>query len=121
MGIDPKKWIKLFLKSKRLDPESIQYTAEQQAKIDAQPPPDPRRSPSQRSRADRRDGIAAKQTADQQSPLPRSASPQAAAVLEGGRVQAENSRTVVNHIERLHELQTERELALLDYANRCTR
>jgi hypothetical protein len=105
-GIDPKKWIKLFLKSKRLDPESIQYTAEQQAKIDAQPPPDPpsrrRRQRSPRRPPRRRSPPSRPRTSRASASEERIA--QAAAVLEGGRVQAENSRTVVNHIERLHEL-----------------
>ena len=40
-GADPKKWFAEFLKTKRLDPRSIQYSEEDQAKMAQQPPPPP--------------------------------------------------------------------------------
>ncbi len=116
-GIDPKKWAKMFFQSKRLDPASLQYTPEQQAKIDAAPPPDPPQVAAAKIAAQTAaTALAAKQTTEQQSVQSEERIAQAAAVLDGARVQAENSRTVVNHIERLHELSTERELAMLKYA-----
>jgi len=42
-GIDPKKWIKQYFRSQRLDPKDFQYSKEDQQKIDEQPgPTDPR-------------------------------------------------------------------------------
>jgi hypothetical protein len=40
-GIDPKRWFKTFMKTKRLDPRDVCYTEAEQAKIDAQPPAPP--------------------------------------------------------------------------------
>lgn len=39
-GANPKKWFASMLKGKGLDPKSYQYTPEEQAKIDAMPPPE---------------------------------------------------------------------------------
>lgn len=39
-GINPKEWMQLYLKSKRLDPRKLQYTEEEQAKMDQAPPPE---------------------------------------------------------------------------------
>ena len=42
-GVDPKKWFKMLAKSKRLNPEDLQYSEEEQKKMEAAPPPpDPR-------------------------------------------------------------------------------
>lgn len=38
-GVDPKKWFGLLAKSKKLDPKEFQYTEEEQAKLEKQPPP----------------------------------------------------------------------------------
>lgn len=117
-GVDPKKWFKLFLKSKRLDPAEIQYTPEQQAKIDAAPPPEaPTVTVAKIVQQTSLTELAAGQTADQQSLATEERIAAGAQALEGGRVEAENNRTVVNHIEKLHELQTQHDLALLQYAN----
>lgn len=40
-GVDPKRWFKLMAKSKRMNPADIQYSDEEQKKIDSQPPPPP--------------------------------------------------------------------------------
>ena len=39
-GLDPKKWMEEWLKSKRLDPRKMQYTEEEQAKMAQTPPPE---------------------------------------------------------------------------------
>lgn len=36
-GVDPKRWFSEYMRSKRLDPRKVQYTPEEQAKLDAQP------------------------------------------------------------------------------------
>jgi hypothetical protein len=38
-GIDPKRWFKTYMKTKRLDPRDVQYTEAEQEKMDKQPPP----------------------------------------------------------------------------------
>ena len=40
-GVDPKKWFAEYMKTKRLDPRNIQYTEEELAKIQSQPPAPP--------------------------------------------------------------------------------
>lgn len=125
-GIDPKKWTRLFLKSKRLDPEDVQYTEEQQAKIDAAPPPEAPVVKVAKIAADTAmKQIAAKQTTEQQGQASEERIAQAANALEGGHVQndaqriaAEQHRTLADATVKLHELQTRRELAMLDYANK---
>ena len=124
-GIDPKKWIKMFLKAKRLDPASLQYTDEEMAKIESTPPPDaPVVTVAKIAAQTAATQLAAKQTTEQQSLQSEEKIAQAAAVLDGAkvqndaaRVQAENSRTVVQHIEKLHELKTHHDLELMKYAN----
>lgn len=116
-GIDPKKWIKMFFQSKRLDPAQLQYTKEEQARIDAQPPPEaPQVAVAKIAAQTAANELVAKQTNDQQTVQSEERLAQAAAVLTGAKVEAENNRTVVNHIERLHELKAQHEIALLDYA-----
>jgi hypothetical protein len=125
-GIDPKKWTKMFLRSKRLDPEDVQYTEEQQAKIDAAPPPEAPAVTVAKIGADTAmKQLAAKQTVEQQSQQSEERIAAAANTLEGqhvqneaGRIQAEQHRTLADATVKLHELQTRRELAMLDYANK---
>jgi hypothetical protein len=67
-GIDPKKWAKLFLKSKRLAPGDVQYSEEEQAKIDAAPPPEAPAVTVAKIAADTQLKLGAmKQTAEQQT------------------------------------------------------
>lgn len=125
-GIDPKKWVKMFLKSKRLDPAALQYTKEEQDKIDAAPPPEaPAITVAKITAQTAATELAAKQTTDQQSAASEERLAQAASILDGqkvetekARVEAENNRTVVTHIEHLRELEARERLAMLDYANR---
>ncbi len=125
-GIDPDKWMKMFLQGKHLDPKLLQYTDEQKAKIAATPPPDaPPVAVAKIQAQTAATQLAAKQSTEQQTTASEERIAQAAAVLdgarvqnEGARVQAEQQRTVVEHIQALHELQTKHDLALLDYANK---
>jgi hypothetical protein len=125
-GIDPKKWTKMFLRSKRLDPEDVQYTEEQQAKIDAAPPPEAPVVTVAKIDADvAMKQLAAKQTTEQQGQASEERIAQAANTLEGGHVQndanriaAEQHRTLADATVKLHEMQMRRELAMLDYANK---
>ena len=124
-GVDPKKWTKMFLRSKRLDPEDVQYTEEQQAKIDAAPPPEAPAVTVAKIGADTAmKQLAAKQTVDQQSQASEERIAEAAHTLEGqhvqneaGKIAAEQHRTLAEATVKLHELETRRELAMLQYAN----
>lgn len=116
-GINPKKWMKLFLKSKRLDPADLQYTEEEQKKIDSTPPPvAPVVQVAQIKAHTDTMAIAAKQGEGQQTRQHEQQLAQATAVLEGSRIQAEDNRTLVDHVGWMHELQMKHELALLEYA-----
>ena len=124
-GIDPKKWAKLFLKSKRLTPEDVMYSAEDQAKIDAAPPVEAPAVTVAKIVADTAmKQLAAKQGADQQTQASEERIAQAANTLEGGhvqndaaKVQAETQRTQVNATIELHKIQAARDLAIMQYAN----
>lgn len=118
-GADPKKWFKLFLKSKRIDPEGVQYSEEQQQKIDAAPPPvAPQVQVANINASVARDALVMKQSADERTAQNETQIAQAANELDGQRVQVEQHRTLAEATVKLHELQTRRELAMLDYANR---
>ena len=118
-GFDPKKWAKLFLKSKRIDPADVQYTEEQQAKIDATPPPDAPPVAAAKINADTQLKLGVmKQGTEQQSVQSEERIAQAAQALEGHRVDADQNATLTDATVKLHELQTRRELAMLDYANK---
>ena len=125
-GMDPKKWATQFLKSKRLDPKDMQYTEEQQAKLDAAPPPEaPQVTVAKIGQDTAMKQLAATQTTEQQSQASEERIANAAHVLEGAGVQndaariaAEQHRTLADATVKLHEIQARRELAMLDYANR---
>jgi hypothetical protein len=125
-GGDPKKWFKQMLRSKRLDPDDFTYTEEEQAKIDAQPPPGAPQVEAAKINADTQLKLGVmKQTADQQTVQSEERIAQAAQALEGGhvqneqqRIQAEQHRTLTEATVKLHELQMKHDLALLEYANR---
>ena len=118
-GINPKLWAKEFLKSKKLDPVNFLYTEEEQAKIDATPPPDPPVVAAAKVNAQvATQALVAKQGTDQQTIASEERIAQAAQVLEGGRVQNEQHKTLTDATVQLHEMAVRRELAMLDYANR---
>jgi hypothetical protein len=118
-GIDPKRWAKLFLKSKRLNPEQVQYTEEEQAKIDAAPPPE---NPSVTVAKIVQDtqlklGVM-QQTADQQTTQAEGEIAAAAHVLEGGKAQIEQTRVHGELTIKANQIQMEHDRALMEYANR---
>ncbi len=118
-GIDPKKWAKEFLKSKRLDPALFLYTEEQQAKIDATPPtPPPPVQVAQIAASVARDKLVAEQSAGERTLQNETQIAQAAQALDGSRVAAEQHRTLTEATVHLHEMETRRQLAMLEYANR---
>lgn len=110
-GGDPKKWFKMYLKSKRIDPEDVQYTAEEQKRIDAQPPPKAPAIAAAEIRAQvAREGLVVEQQVHGLSLKNEKEIAAAAAELDSDTVKTD--ATV-----RLHELQLKREMAMLEYAN----
>lgn len=124
-GIDPKKWAKQFLKSKRLQPEDFQYSPEDQAKLDAAPPPLAPAVQAAQIAADAQLKLGVmKQTTEAQGLQSEERVAAAANVLEHGhvdneaqRVQAEHQRTLADATVKLHDIQMRHDLALLEYAN----
>ena len=118
-GIDPKKWTKMFLKSKRLDPQDLQYTEEQQAKIDAAPPPEAPAVTAAKIAADAQIKMAVmKQQTEAQSLQSEQQIEQAANVIEGGRIQNESHRNAMMATVDLHREQMLHQRAMMEYANR---
>jgi hypothetical protein len=118
-GIDPKKWAKLFLKSKRLDPEQVQYTEEEQNRIDAAPPPeDPSVTVAKIAQDTALKLGAMKQTADQRTEQNRGQMAAAGHALDVGTAQTEQTRVHGELTIKAHALDIERQNALLAYANR---
>lgn len=100
-GIDPKRTVGEYLKSRRFDPAAFQYSDEEQQKMaQQQPVPAPQVQAAQiRAQVDLQK---AKMDTDRDAVY----------------VQAEMERTKAEHDARIQELQIKRELALLDYANK---
>lgn len=118
-GLDPKKWAKLFLKSKHLNPEDVQYTKEEQEKMDAAPPPEAPAITVAKINQDTQLKLGVmKQTTDQQTMQKEGVIEQAANELEGKKVETQQQGIHVDATVRLHELEVQRQTALIDYANR---
>ena len=114
-----KKWMKQNLRAHKLDPEDFTYTEEEQAKLDAMPPPEPPAVTVAKLNADTQLKLGImRQQGDAQSIASEEKIEAAANVLEGGKVQAEQQRTHVDATVKLYELKMAHDRALLDYANR---
>jgi hypothetical protein len=118
-GLDPKRWAKLFLKSKRLNPDDIAYSEEEQAKLDAAPPPEAPAVTVAKINADTNIKLGVmKQTADQQTQQSEAQIAAAAHTLEVGKAQADQQQTHLDATLQAHELQMAHERSLMDYATR---
>lgn len=110
-GINPKKWFSEFMKSKRLDPRTFQYTDEEQKQIESQPQPKAPAVEAATIRAQSAEKIA---TAKSQESVQL-------AKMDTDRdtvhVQSQTKRDENQHAATMTELALRRELALLDYAN----
>lgn len=92
-GINPKSWAKQMVMSKKLDPADFMYTKEEQAKIDATPPPeDPR---VQAAKVTMQGWVAEAQL----------------------KATSDDKKTHVTAVVDLHELNMKREIAILQYAH----
>lgn len=117
-GWDPKRWADLYAKSKRLNPDDLKYSPEEQERIDSQPPPESPQVQVAKVNADTKLKVAVmKQGPEQQGAAAEQRVAEAATILEGKRIEAEERRTLADSTIRLHELQEKRYLAELEYAN----
>lgn len=111
-GLDPKLAMKMFLKSKRLDPEDVQFTPEMQAKMDAAPQAAAPVVEAAKINQDTTLKVAVmKQQGEAQSVQSEERVAQAAQALEGQGQQ-------VDATVRLHELQMRHDLAIMEYSAR---
>lgn len=118
-GIDPKRWARQFLKSKRLDPDDFQYSPEEQEKIESASPPEAPAVTVAKIAADTQLKIAVMgQQAEAQSLASEERINAAANALEGGRIQNEQHRTAVDATVRLHEAQIQHDRAVMEFANK---
>lgn len=118
-GIDPKRWAKLFLKSKRLNPDDVQYSEEEAQKIAAAPPPeDPAVTVAKIAQDTQLKIGVMKQQADQQTTQNEGQIAAAAHALEVGTAQTEQQRIHGELMLKAHELQMQHDRALMEYANR---
>jgi len=111
-GIDPARYFKEVAKLNGLVPEDVQFTtAELQALMSQQPPPDPRVQVAQiRAEADIK--TTQMEVTTDQARIARDID------RDQLYVQAENERTQATSITKQAELELRRELAMLDYANK---
>ncbi len=117
-GIDPKKWAKLFLKSKRLNPDEVQYTEEEQAKLDANPPPEAPAVTVAKINADTQIKLGVmKQTADQQTTQAEGQIAAAAHVLEVARTQTEQQKVHGDLTMQAHQMDQQNQQALTEQNN----
>lgn len=111
-GLNPRKTMKEFLKSKRFDPRQLENTEEEQAKIDSQPPPKPYQVDVANINAQSREKIAAGTAEIDKGEL----------ILEAHRVRDENAaraRELQNQVDDLKvrlaettmKLETQKQLA----------
>lgn len=117
--LSPAKWAKMMLRSKRINPDDLRYTDDELKAMKAQPPP---QAPAVevaniKAKVDM-EKLASSQTADQRSSQNEASITQAAHALEGARVEAEDRRTLSDSTIRLHELNTQRDIAIMDHANK---
>lgn len=116
-GGNPKRWFKMLLKSKRIDPAEVCNTAEEQAKIDAQPPTQlPQVQVATINQDTQMKILAAKQPVEQQTIENEQRIAEAAQALEGKKVDAEDNRTVVEHGTKRYIADRDYDKALLQYA-----
>jgi hypothetical protein len=112
-GIDPKKWAEMFLKSKRLNPQDVQYTKEEQAKMAAAPPPEqPAVTVAKINQDTEMKKLAATQTADQQNAQNEAQIAAAAHVLETGKVQVAQQKVHLDSTLAASKLEMEQKQEL---------
>jgi len=118
-GIDPKKWADEFLRSKRLRPSAFKYSEEEQAKLDANPPPEAPTVTVAKINADTQLKLGVmKQTTDQRTEQNEAQIAAAAHALEVGNAQVNQTQVHGELTLRAHQLEMEHQRALMDYATK---
>lgn len=118
-AIDPKKWAKIYLKSKRLVPEDLQYSKEEQeAQAKLPPPKAPVVQSAEIKAAVEREKIVASQSVEERTLAHEQQLHDAAQALGGQEMELEDRRIQSEATVRLHELQIKLQIATLDYANK---
>lgn len=118
-ALDPKKVTKAFLKSKRLAPEDLQYTTEEQDRMAKQPPPKPDSVQVAEINAGvAREKIAAGQSLEERSLEHERQIHEAANALGGQELEADKTRVQTEATVRLHELEMKKQISMMDYATK---
>ena len=118
-GLNPKKVAEALLKANKIAPDTMQYTKQEQDKIDASPPPEaPAVTVAKIQAQTAAQALVAKQQSDQQTVESEERIEQAAQVLEGGKVQVQRQGIQVQATVALHKEQLAHERALMEYAVR---
>lgn len=109
-GADPKKWFEMMVRSKKMQPKDLKYTEEEQARIDAQPPPAAPQIEVAKIRAQTdMEKLKVQQTDDDKD--------REIEVAIGARqIGVAEHKIVADASVQLRELELKKELALLDYA-----
>jgi len=116
-GGNARRWFKLLLRSKRMDPAEVCNTEEEQEKIDAQPPVQPPQVQVATIAADAKmKELVAKQPVEQQTADHEAKIREGALVLEAHRVDAEKDRSAKEHDAKKYEADRKYDIALLQYA-----
>lgn len=123
-GADPKKTFALFLKSKRLSPQDVQYDEDKQKQMDAAPPPEAPQVTVAKINADTEmKKLAATQSADMRTEANETDIKRAALTLEGqtvhndaAKIAADERRVAAENTVALHKIQAETQRYLLQYA-----
>ncbi len=100
-GLDPKKWAPMFLRTKRIVPADLQYTPEEQERLDKQPPPESPAVQAAKVRAASAEKIA-----------------QGTQAIDAKEIEQDHEAVRASLTVDLHELELRKELAMLEYANR---
>jgi len=110
--IDPAKWAKVFIRSKRLNPEDLQYTKEQIEAMDKAPPvKDPTVQAAEVKAAVEREKIVAGQTEEERAIAHERELHDSAQALAGNELETDKQI-------RMRELEVELQIKTLDYANK---
>lgn len=117
-GLDPKKAMAEYLKSKKLNPEMLQYTKEEQAKIDAAPPPEAPAVTVAKIAADAEIKLAVmKQAPEAQTAQAEQQIAAAAHTLEVGKAQTEQTRVQGELTMQAHQMDQQNQQALVEQTN----
>jgi hypothetical protein len=118
-GTDPKKWVRLFIRSKHLNPDDIMYSEEELQKLASQPPPEAPQVTVAKINSDTQLKLGVmKQQVDQQTAQAEAQIAAAAHVLETGRVQVEQQKTHLEATIAAHQADMEHQRAQEEAASR---